>query len=110
MSWSTAKMDYREIWKARYVRIMQQEAYNVSYNGSLGFFVKEKKNDLSKIIFIHAFPYKRPTLSTVSWRKNNTAAADNIAKLPIFLCILDGLIAELYARAKRARGRSPIAK
>ena len=44
-------------------------------------------------------------ISTVSWRKNNTAAG-NIAKLLIFLCILDSLIAQpritdCFKRAKR---------
>ena len=52
-------MDYREIWKAHYVRIMQQEAYNVSYNGSLGFFVK-KKNIYPRLFSFMHFIRKDP--------------------------------------------------
>ena len=49
---------------------------------------KEAMIQVQERIIFHSFPQKQPTILRVSQGKNNTAA-DNVASLLIFHCILD---------------------
>jgi len=93
-----------------FTKYLQNEGFVKKENGQILDLAKEKEKekmiqDQIKIpdlwdfslrkeamyprrIIIHSFPYKRPTISTVFRRKNNTAT-DSVASLPIFHCILD---------------------